>query len=86
MKGEGMERDKLLKNFVVKQLSKTTFFVISLSELHVSSGTIYVINADMAVSMADFAAFFQDEGKVLKEMKTIRNRVTLRAAATRRGS
>ncbi len=32
-----------------------------LSELHVSSQTTYVISTDMAVSSADFTAFFQDE-------------------------
>ncbi len=44
----------------------TTFFVRPLSELQVSSRTIYVINPDMAVSLADFTAFFQDEGKSIK--------------------
>ncbi len=36
------------------------------SELHVSSQTIYIISTDMAVSSADFTAFFQDEGKSIK--------------------
>ncbi len=42
---------------------KQCFFVRPLSELHVSSWTIYVINTDMAVSLAEF---FQDEGKSIK--------------------
>ncbi len=42
------------------------FFVRPLSELHVSSRTIYIINTDMAVSLADFTAFFQDEGEIIK--------------------
>ncbi len=37
-----------------------------LSELHVLSRTIYVINTDMAVSLADFTAFFQEERKSIK--------------------
>ncbi len=37
-----------------------------LSELHVSSRTIYVINTDMAASLADLTAFFHDEGKSIK--------------------
>ncbi len=37
-----------------------------LSELHVSSKTIYVISTDTAVSSADFTAFFQNEGKSIK--------------------
>ncbi len=37
-----------------------------LGELHVSSQTTYVISTDMAVSSADFTAFFQDEGKSIK--------------------
>ncbi len=36
-----------------------------LSELYVSSRAIYVSNADMDVSSADFTAFFQDEGKTI---------------------
>ncbi len=36
------------------------------SELHVSSRTIYIINTDMAVSLADFTAVLQDEGKSIK--------------------
>ncbi len=58
----------------------------SLSKLHVSSQAIYVINTDMAVSLADFTVFFQDEGKSFKEAKTVINRFMLRAAATRRES
>ncbi len=46
--------------------SKTAFFVRPVSELHVSSRTIHVVNTDMAVSLADFTAFFQDEGKSIK--------------------
>ncbi len=42
------------------------FFVRPLSELHVSSRTIYVIDTDMAASLADFTAFFQDERKCIK--------------------
>ncbi len=42
------------------------FFVGPLSELQVSFRTIYVINTDMAVSLADFTAFFQDKGKSIK--------------------
>ncbi len=57
---------KRKSNFVVKQQSKTTFSVRSLSELHVSSWTVYVINTDMAVSLEDFTAFFQDKGKSVK--------------------
>ncbi len=68
----------LSSNSKVKQ-----FFVRLLSELHVLSQSMYIINADMAVSSADFTAFFQ--GKVLK-VKTIINRLMLRAAATRRAS
>ncbi len=49
-----------------------------LSELHVSSRTIYVSNTDMTVSFADFTAISQ----VLKEVKAVINQVTLRAAAT----
>ncbi len=45
---------------------KTMFFVSMLSELHVSSQTIYVINTDMAANLADFTAFLQDEGKSSK--------------------
>ncbi len=63
-----------------------TFFVSPLSELHVSSRTIRDINTDMAVGLADFTVFFQDKVKVLKEVKTVINRVRLRAEATRRGS
>ncbi len=37
-----------------------------LSELHVLSWTIYVISTDMAVSLADFTALFQDEEKSIK--------------------
>ncbi len=48
----------LSSNIKVKQR-----FLRPLSELHVSSRTIYVINTDMAVSLADFTAFFQDKGK-----------------------
>ncbi len=36
-------------------------FVRSLSELHVLSQTTYIIKTDMAVSSADFTAFFQDD-------------------------
>ncbi len=46
--------------------SKTTFFVRSLSDLHVSSQTVYVINTDMAVSLADFTAFCKDKGTSIK--------------------
>ncbi len=56
---------------MVKKLSKITFFVRLLSELHVLSRTTYVINTDMAVSFADFTAFFRTRGKVLKEVKII---------------
>ncbi len=53
-------------NFIITQESKTMFFVRLLGKLNVSSRTLYVINTDMAVSLADFTAFFQDEGKSIK--------------------
>ncbi len=37
-----------------------------LSELHVSSWTIYIINTDVAVSLANFEPFLEDEGKNIK--------------------
>ncbi len=51
---------------ILSSNSKTTFFVSTLSELHVLSQTIYVINTDMAASLADFTAFFQDEEESFK--------------------
>ncbi len=45
-----------------------TFFVRLLSELHVSSQTIYVINTDMVISTADFTALLKDEGKSIKRV------------------
>ncbi len=62
------------------------FFMRTLSEPHVSSRKIYVINTYMAVSLADFTVFFQDKGELLKKVKTVINQVMLRAAATQRGS
>ncbi len=58
------------------------FFVRPLSERHVSSGTIYIINTDMA----DITAFFQDKWESIKEVKTFINQVMLRATVTQRGS
>ncbi len=42
-----------------------------LSELHVLSQTIYIISTDMAVSSADFIAFFQDKGKSIKRVENL---------------
>ncbi len=55
------------ESWVLSSNSKVKgFFVRPLSELHVSSRIIYVINTDMAVSLADLTAFFQDEGKSIE--------------------
>ncbi len=43
--------------------------IFSLSELHVSSQTTYVINTDITISLADFTAFFQDERKSIKRVE-----------------
>ncbi len=77
------ESQILLSNNRVKQ----HFFVRLLSELHVLSLTIYVISTDMAVSLADLTAFFQDEGKSIKRGENLyESGFMLRAAATRKGS
>ncbi len=59
------------------------FFVRPLLELHVSSGTVYVISTDTAVSLADFTAFFQDEKESIKrgEEKMFINQVMLRGGS-----
>ncbi len=44
-------------------------FVKSLSELYLSSLTIYVTNTNMAVTLAQFLWFLQNEGKWIKRGK-----------------
>ncbi len=41
-------------------------FFVRLSVSYVLSWTIYAISTDMAVSLVDFTAFFQDEEKSIK--------------------
>ncbi len=52
---------KLFKYYLV--------FVKLLSELRLTSRTIYVTNANMAVSSAQFLWFLQNEGKWIKRGK-----------------
>ncbi len=51
------------------------------SELCLSSCTIYVTNANIAVTLAHFLWFLQNEGNGLKEVKIVKSMGMLRAAA-----
>ncbi len=55
--------------FVVKTVKQHLVFVKPLSELRLSSRTIYITNANMAVTLAQFLWFLQNEGKWIKRGK-----------------
>ncbi len=51
------------------------------SELRLSSWTLYITNANMAETLAQFLLFLQNEENALKELKIITSMSMLRAAA-----
>ncbi len=55
----------------MKKVKYHLVFVKQPSELHLSSGTIHVTNTNLIVTLAQFLWFLQNEGKWIKEVKSL---------------
>ncbi len=72
--------EQMLLTLFVVNILKNLVFVKPLGELRLSCHTIFLTNTSMAVTLAQFLWFLQNEGKWIEEVKIIISMGTLRAA------